>query len=255
MRLITRYTNVNISSSNHDQVEFYLGQYPDRQNVTKGACLEISLVSSCLRMVTVELQSTRNDKYKVLPSVIHRSLLCDGDGNKMISLHQLTLFFTNSYHKIISDMAESTGLSSLLSFVYVYLSIFCNKEAVNADGIFLASSTFFPYSQAQDIAVLLSSTMSSWANVSIDQISSTSENHSMAAIDILLWSSSVLVEILVAVLSFCHTNLERAYSVNLQEVADSCLHLIQLACAQLFPLAATHYLSSHRHSTESAEVN
>lgn len=254
MRLMSRYTNVNISLSNRDQVEFYLGQFPDRQNATKRTCLEIRLVSSCLRMVTVELQSTRNDKYKVLPSVILRSLLCDGGGNKMISLYQLTVFFTNSYHKIISDMAESTGLSSLLSFVHVYLSIFCNKEAVNADGTLLAPSTFFPYSQAQDIAVLLSSTMSSWANVSIDQISSTSDNHSVDAIDILLWNSSVLVEILVAVLSFCHTNLERAYSVNLQEVADTCLHLIQLASAQLFPLTATHYLSSHHNYTESAEV-
>jgi len=30
--------------------------------------------------------------------------------------------------------------------------------------------------------------------------------------------------------------------------------LIQLAGAQLFPLAVTHYLGSHHHSAESAEV-
>jgi hypothetical protein len=52
MRLITRYTSVNISSSHHDQVEIYLGKYPDRQNATKRTCLEISLVSSCLRIVS-----------------------------------------------------------------------------------------------------------------------------------------------------------------------------------------------------------
>jgi hypothetical protein len=146
MRLITRYTSVNISSSHHDQVEIYLGKYPDRQNATKRTCLEISLVSSCLRIV------------------------------------------------------------------------------------------------------------SSWANVSIDQISSSSKNHSVAAVDILLRSSAILAEILVSVLSFCHANLERAYLVHLQDVADACLNLIQLSSAQLLPLAVTHYSSSHHHSAESAEV-
>jgi hypothetical protein len=172
----------------------------------------------------------------------------------MISLHQWTLFFVNSYHEIISDGAESTGLSSLLSFVQVYLSIFCNKEVMNSDGIPLVPSSFFPYSQAEDIAFLLSSTMSSWANVSIDQISSSSKNHSVAAVDILLRSSAILAEILVSVLSFCHANLERAYLVHLQDVADACLNLIQLSSAQLLPLAVTHYSSSHHHSAESAEV-
>jgi hypothetical protein len=154
MRLMIRYTSATISSCNNDQVELYSEMNHDRLLGSKRSCLEISLVGSFVRVVTVELHLCRLvacDKFKGLPSEIHRVLFCDGIGSKLISMYQWTLFFVSAGLKNASDGAERTSLSTLLSFMHVYLSISCNKDTRSENGIQLGSSAFFQYSQTGDL--------------------------------------------------------------------------------------------------------